>query len=87
MLKPTTSSSLNANQCISPFCRWSKGITQGYVGQIVDDILDDAGVDTARISMFGVDRVRNHCVSSAILVLIFFDLRSSHATTMLRSLC
>lgn len=37
--------------------RISKGVNDGYVGAIFDDLLDEAGLNTARISMFGVDRV------------------------------
>ncbi|KAG8985262.1 hypothetical protein FRB95_004942 [Tulasnella sp. JGI-2019a] len=49
--------------------RYKKGITDGYPGQIVDELLDEAGVDTARLCLFGVTRVitRDHDVSKFIL--------------------
>lgn len=37
--------------------RFSRGMNNGYVGGIINELLDEAGVDAARISMFGVDRV------------------------------
>ncbi|KAG8881394.1 hypothetical protein FRB98_004374 [Tulasnella sp. 332] len=49
--------------------RWATGIQQGYLGAIVDELLDEVGVDTARLSLLGSNRIltRDHDVAKFVL--------------------
>ncbi|KAG8873516.1 hypothetical protein FRB97_006659 [Tulasnella sp. 331] len=66
--------------------RYTKGITEGYPGEIVNELLDEAGVDTARLCLFGVDRVitRDHDVVKFILSTGFneFEIGDAVATRL-----
>ncbi|KAG8891559.1 hypothetical protein FRC01_014633, partial [Tulasnella sp. 417] len=59
---------------ISTF-RFGRGFTEDYVGAIIDDLLDEAGVDTARLSLLWSDRLitRDHDVMKYILSTGFND--------------
>ncbi|KAG8851394.1 hypothetical protein FRB96_009231 [Tulasnella sp. 330] len=66
--------------------RYTKGITEGYPGEIINELLDEAGVDTARLCLFGVDRVitRDHDVVKFILSTGFneFEIGDAVATRL-----
>ncbi|KAG9000688.1 hypothetical protein FRB94_005236 [Tulasnella sp. JGI-2019a] len=49
--------------------RWANGIQKGYIGSIIDELLDETGTDTARLSLMGVDRIltRDHDVAKFVL--------------------
>ncbi|KAG9007742.1 hypothetical protein FRB94_013977 [Tulasnella sp. JGI-2019a] len=49
--------------------KWANGIQKGYIGAIFDELLDEAGTDTARLSLLGVDRIitRDHDVMKFVL--------------------
>ncbi|KAG8904307.1 hypothetical protein FRC01_008789, partial [Tulasnella sp. 417] len=56
-------------------CRFGRGVTEDYVGSIVDELLDEAGVDTARLSLLWTDQIitRDHDVLKYILSTGFND--------------
>ncbi|KAG8889661.1 hypothetical protein FRB98_003464 [Tulasnella sp. 332] len=55
--------------------RWGNGMQEGYIGTIVDELLDEMGTETARLSIFGIERVltRDPDVVKAILSTAFPD--------------
>lgn len=42
---------------------FKRGMSEGYFGQIIDELLDEAGVNTARISTLGIDRVSSQVLA------------------------
>ncbi|KAG8871384.1 hypothetical protein FRB98_000821 [Tulasnella sp. 332] len=55
--------------------KWAKGMLEGYVANVVDELLDDIGTDTARLSVLGVDRIitRDPDVVKYVLSTAFSD--------------
>ncbi|KAG8999414.1 hypothetical protein FRB94_006194 [Tulasnella sp. JGI-2019a] len=49
--------------------RWVNGLQAGYIGSLIDELLDETGTDTARLSLLGVERVitRDHDVVKFVL--------------------
>ncbi|KIO25816.1 hypothetical protein M407DRAFT_24871 [Tulasnella calospora MUT 4182] len=65
-------------------CRFGQGFTEDYAGTIIDELLDEAGVDTARLSFLWSDRLitRDHDVLKYMLSTGFNDFEKGPQSIM-----